>query len=155
MRSFVFIAAIFALLFTGCSSTDVTVAPPPEELYREKVTPEQRDFAEQLVHATVYSPLICKRAILGVEFSPPDTASVLNSTEAMKGYITESFDFCIDVVRNQTDEDRAALTRGFEGDQVPKSEILDQVYVHAAFTIGQVVANFRKHGLAIPEYPFF
>ncbi len=35
MRSFVFTAAIFALLFSGCSSTDVTVAPPPEELFRD------------------------------------------------------------------------------------------------------------------------
>lgn len=127
----------------------------PEDLYRDKVTPEQRDFAQQLHHAAIFPPLICNRAILGTDFTPPDTASVFNSAEAMKAFISESLDFCIDVVENQTDEDRAMMTRGFEGEEVPKSELLDQVYLHSAYTLGQVVANFRKHGMAPPEYPFF
>jgi len=127
----------------------------PESLYRDKVTPEQRDFAQQLFHAAMFPPMICSIAIRGERPSPPDTTAILNSAEAMKGFIRESFAQCEDAVRGQTDEDRAALTRGFEGDQVPKSELLDQCYLHTAYTVGQVVANFRKHGMAPPEFPFF
>jgi hypothetical protein len=127
----------------------------PESLYRDKVTPEQRDFAQQLFHAAMFPPTICSIAILGEQPAPADTAAILNSAEALKGFITESFEGCKEIVRNQTDEDRAALTRGFEGDQVPKSEVLDQCYLHTAYTVGQVVANFRKHGMAPPEFPFF
>lgn len=127
----------------------------PENLYRDKATPEQRDFAHQLFHAAIYPQLICTRAILGETFTPPDTTAIYSDPDALKAFIRESIEGCKDVVRNQTDEDRAALVRGFEGDQVPKSELLDQVYLHSAFTLGQVVANFRKHGMAPPEYPFF
>ena len=127
----------------------------PESLYRDKVTPEQRDFAQQLVHAAMFPPMICGVAILGERPAPPDTAAVLNSAEAMKGYINESFELCETAVRDQTDEDRSALTRGFEGDQVPKSDLVDQTYLHTAYTVGQVVANFRKHGMAPPGFPFF
>jgi len=127
----------------------------PESLYRDKVTPEQRDFAQQLFHAAMYPPLICSMAFMGERPAPPDTAAVFNSREALKGYINEGFGLCERVVRESTDADRAVLTRGFEGDQVPRSEILDQCYLHTAYTVGQVVANFRKHGMAPPEFPFF
>ncbi len=127
----------------------------PENLYRDRVTPEQRDFAQQIFHAASFPLFICSAGILGERPAQPDTTAILNSAEAMTGFITRSFDTCEEVVRGQTDADRAALTRGFEGAQVPKSELLDQVYLHTAYTLGQVVANFRKHGMAPPEFPFF
>lgn len=127
----------------------------PEELYRDKVTPEQRDFAQQLVHAAMYPPLICVRVIGGQEFTPPDTAAVFNSRAALKSFVNESFGRCEEILRSVSDEERGALDRGFEGGQVPKAETLDQTYLHTAYTLGQVVANFRKHGMAPPEFPFF
>lgn len=127
----------------------------PEQHYRDKVTPEQRDFAQQLFHAALYPPLICARVFGGWEFTPPDTAAVLNSRAGLKGFVTEGFDRCIETIQSMSDEERGALARGFEGDQVPRSETLDQTYLHTAYTVGQVVANFRKHGMAPPEFPFF
>ena len=39
--------------------------------------------------------------------------------------------------------------------QIPRAETLDQVYLHTVWTLGQVVANFRKHGMAPPEFVSF
>ena len=39
--------------------------------------------------------------------------------------------------------------------QIPRAETLDHVHLHSVWTLGQVVANFRKHGMAPPEFVFF
>lgn len=126
----------------------------PEDLYRDKVTPEQRDFAQQLYHSVQFPGLICH----GIkEMDPPavDTASVLNSAEAMKGFISEAFDFCEEAMRNWPEEDRVSLVTSGSGVSTPKAEFVDQAFLHTAYTVGQVVANFRKHGMAPPAFPFF
>jgi hypothetical protein len=78
-----------------------------------------------------------------------------NRAEAMMGFINGSFDFCEEAVRGWPEEDRIAPLRPDRAGSRPKAEWLDQAFLHTAYTLGQVVANFRKHGMAPPEVPFF
>ena len=43
----------------------------------------------------------------------------------------------------------------FGGKLVPKWQIWDEVNQHAMWTAGQIVANFRKNGMAPPSFLFF
>lgn len=125
----------------------------PESLYRDKVTPEQRDFAQQLVHAAEFPLIICAGILEREQRPQVDTITVLNSASGMKGFISETFTLCEGALRDWTEEDRAAEVMGFGGVEVPKADFLDQVFLHSAYTLGQVVANFRKRGMAPPEFP--
>lgn len=128
----------------------------PENLYRDKVTPEQRDFAQQILHAAGFSNFVVGRFFGGSEPSRPDTASVLNSRSALTAFLNEAFDTSIESLENASEETRTSRQPFFgEGDPVPLAEFVDQAHLHAAFTIGQIVANFRKHGMAPPAFVFF
>ena len=128
----------------------------PENLFRDKVTPEQRDFAQQILHAAGFSNFVVGRFLGESEPSPPDTASVLNSRVALKAFLAEAFDTSIETLENVSEETRTSRQPFFgQGDPIPLAEFLDQAYLHAAFTIGQIVANFRKHGMAPPAFVSF
>jgi hypothetical protein len=127
----------------------------PEDLYSDKVTPEQRNFAEQLLHAAEFAPMVCGRFIAGTRPSLPDAEAAHTNAEAMVAYVTAAYDFCTEAVENQSDADREAVIDFFGMMRIPRAETLDQVYLHTVWTLGQVVANFRKHGMAPPEFVFF
>jgi hypothetical protein len=73
----------------------------------------------------------------------------------MTGFINAGYDLCAEAVGGWDESDRVTLTQGFTGEMIPKAEFFDQAHLHTAFTIGQVVANFRKNGMAPPEFKFF
>jgi hypothetical protein len=128
----------------------------PEDLFRDEVTPEQRDFARQILHAAGFSNMVVARFFAETQLSPPDTASVLNSRAALTAFLTQAFDTSIETLENASEETRTSRQPFFgQGDPIPLAEFLDQAYLHAAFTIGQIVANFRKHGMAPPAFVFF
>lgn len=127
----------------------------PENLYRDRVTPLQRDFAQQVHHATSAMAFICARYLTSERPSLPDTAVALNSREGLRGYVNAAYDFSMQALRQQSEEDRAVVT-GFFGElQIPKWQIWDEIHQHTVWTAGQVVANFRKHGMAPPGFGFF
>jgi hypothetical protein len=39
--------------------------------------------------------------------------------------------------------------------EIPKWQIWDEIHTHTIWTAGQVVANFRKHGMPPPAFAFF
>ena len=127
----------------------------PEELYRDKVTPVQRDFAQQIHHATSAAVFICVRFVGGERPSLPDTAAALNSREGLTGYINATYDFATQVLQQQSEEDRAEVTPFFGGLQIPKWQVWDEIHQHTVWTAGQVVANFRTHGRAPRGFGFF
>ncbi len=127
----------------------------PENLYSDKVTPEQRSFAEQLLHAAGFAPMVCGRFIAGTEPSLPDAETAGASTATLVGYVTAAYDFCLDAVADQADDDRQTVIEFFGMMSIPKAETLDHLHLHTVWTLGQVVANFRKHGMAPPEFGFF
>lgn len=127
----------------------------PERLYRDRATPAQRDFAEQIYHAASSVTFIAAQYIMGV--SPPaapDTARMLSSKTQTLSYLDETFRWAIEQLRGQANTDRATNTSLF-GQNMPKWQVWDEIHQHTIWTAGQVVANFRKHGMAPPGFSFF
>jgi hypothetical protein len=127
----------------------------PENLYRDKVTPIQRDFASQLQHCAVPFAMFLPR-FMG---SPaptglPDTAAALNTRAGMRAYINGIYEYAEGVLRGQSAADREARV-AFFGTQVPRWQVWDELHQHTFWTAGQMVANFRKHGMAPPGFGFF
>jgi hypothetical protein len=140
----------------------------PESLYRDKVTPPQRDFAQQIHHAAssvaaiaaVYlskpgaAPLA--RTELGTALaSLPDTATTFNSRAGLKSYINAAYDYAAGLLKNQSADDRALVVKFFGAMDIPKWQVWDELHEHTMWTAGQVVANFRKQGMAPPGFGFF
>jgi len=126
----------------------------PVRLYRDRATPAQRDFAEQIYHAASGAAGIGSMFVGQSPPALPDTATALSSREGLKGIIDSAYDFVIAAVRQQSDADRASVANLF-GQEMPKWEVWDESQLHTWWTLGQVVANFRKHGMAPPEFTFF
>lgn len=73
----------------------------------------------------------------------------------VSGYVNGVYDGAIESVRNQSDESRTEVIDFFGSMQLPRAMIWDQINDHSWWTLGQVVANFRKHGMAPPAQQFF
>ncbi len=127
----------------------------PETLYRDRATPEQRDFAQQLHHAASAVVFFCQRYFGAAQVELPDTAVALNSRDGLRRYINAVYDYGIGTLRGQPADDRETAVEFFGGLQIPKWQIWDEVHLHTIWTAGQVVANFRKHGMAPPGFAFF
>lgn len=128
----------------------------PESLYRDKATPAQRDFAQQIHHVAVADVYIASRYVENVEKLPamPDTAATFASRAGLKAFINAAYDYSEKVLKAQTDADRGTLIWYF-GQKLPKWQVWDELNQHSLWTIGQVVANFRKHGMAPPAFSYF
>jgi hypothetical protein len=126
----------------------------PEPLYRDKATPAQRDFASQLHHCAAAVAMIGSRFFGVAAPQLPDTAAVLNTRAGMRAYVNGVYDWAGATLRAQSDQDRAVVIRFFST-QVPRWQVWDEVHQHTWWTAGQVVANFRKHGMAPPGFGFF
>jgi hypothetical protein len=128
----------------------------PERLYRDKVTPAQRDFAQQVHH------IVAANIGLGTAFAigkapssaKPDTAAIFNSRAGLKQFINDSYDQIEAMFQAQADADRDIQVQFF-GNFLPRWQVWDELNQHTFWTAGQVVANFRKHGMAPPSFLFF
>jgi len=129
----------------------------PERLFRDKATPAQRDFAQQIHHIVSAESFIASRWLAGAPRPQAlgDTAKVFNSKDAMKAYINGEYDYLDNLMRTQTDADRDVRVQFFNGAMIPKWQVWDEIHQHTMWTAGQVVANFRKHGMAPPPFLFF
>jgi hypothetical protein len=126
----------------------------PERLYRDKVTPVQRDFAGQIHHAAGAVASIARSTMSGPALSLPDTATAFNTRAGLRNFVATAYDYATTLLRNQSDASRAETGNLF-GMQMPKWQIWDELHMHTVWTAGQVVANFRKHGMAPPAFSFF
>lgn len=127
----------------------------PERLYRDKATPAQRDFAGQVLHHPGAFPFLLGRFV-GATNPPamPDTAAMFNTRAGMKQAINTMYDWAVTLLRNQTPAQRAAMVDMF-GTRVPGWQVWDELHQHAYWTAGQIVANFRKNGMAPPAFFFY
>jgi hypothetical protein len=127
----------------------------PESLYRDRVTPVQRDFAQQLQHCVAPFAMFLPRFMGGAAPTGlPDTAAVLNTRAGMRAYINAVYDYAEGVLRSQTAADREVVV-AFFGSQKPRWQVWDELHQHTFWTLGQAVANFRKHNMAPPGFGFF
>ena len=124
----------------------------PERLYRDKATPTQRDFAQQIYHAANAPAKMLVRALGGPPLAFPDTAEALNTRAGLRSFVNAAFDYMEELFHSQSESDRARLT---PAGKAQLWQLWDGIYAHTMWTGGQVVANFRKHGMAPPDWlPF-
>jgi hypothetical protein len=128
----------------------------PEQFYRDAAAPGQRDFAQQIHHAANADIYIVARYVLGWDSLPfrPDTAAILNSRAGLRGFVNSAYDFSIGVLKHEPADDRQALIWYF-GQKLPKWMVWDELNQHTLWTAGQIVANFRSHGMAPPSFLYF
>lgn len=126
----------------------------PERLYRDKATPTQRDFAQQMYHSvnTVY--YISSSVLKGPKASMPDSTVALNTKAGMKQFINAAFDYSERVFKAENAAARAAQTDLF-GSKMPTWQVWDEIFTHTVYMAGQMVGNFRKQGMAPPAFGFF
>ena len=127
----------------------------PENLYRDKVTPIQRDFAQQIHHCASALAFIAARYFEAEMPALSDTATTFNSREGLRAYLNGAYDFAEGILRDQPADDRGTVVNFFGQMEIPKWQIWDEIHVHTMWTAGQVVANFRKNGMAPPAFTFF
>jgi hypothetical protein len=128
----------------------------PEVFYRTAAAAGQRDFAQQVHHAANADQYIVAHYMLGWDSLPvkPDTSRIFNSREALRGFVAACYDFSLAVLREQSQADRQALIWYF-GQKMPKWMVWDELNQHTIWTAGQIVANFRSHGMAPPSFLYF
>jgi hypothetical protein len=126
----------------------------PERLYRDKVTPEQRDFAQQVHHAAGAVPGIAAQVMGNPAPMLPDTAEAFSSRAGLKKFVNASYDYAVKLLAGQTEAQRKATCSLF-GTSMPCWQVWDELHHHTIWTEGQLVANFRKHGMAPPAFGFF
>lgn len=127
----------------------------PESLYRDAVTDAQRDFAAQITHAAGAVPFIAARFMNAAPVALPDTATALNSRAGLTAFVNAAYDYATELLTSQSADSRAQVVSFFGGLQIPVWQVWDELHQHTVWTAGQVVANFRKHGMAPPGFGFF
>jgi hypothetical protein len=115
----------------------------PMQYWRDKATPMQRDFAQQIHHTASAIPMILNRV-----------AGAPRATLPTDAYVNAVFDYAVGVLRDQTDADRAGVVNLF-GTRVTRWQLWDELHQHSMWTLGQIVANFRKNNMAPPPFGFF
>lgn len=129
----------------------------PEAHYRQKATPIQRSFAEQVQHAAGSAAMIAGRytSATATPWNFADTAAANGTRTGLKAYINSAFDFAEARLAAQTGAERAQSFDLFGAKTVPGWQVWDEINVHTLWTAGQVVANFRMNGMAPPQFGFF
>jgi hypothetical protein len=128
----------------------------PEQFYRTAAADGQRDFAQQIHHAVNANQYIVSHYILGWDSLPlrPDTTRIFNSRVALREFVNASYDFSIHVLQEEATADRQQLIWYF-GQKMPKWMVWDELNQHTIWTAGQIVANFRSHGMPPPSFLYF
>lgn len=129
----------------------------PERLLRDKATPAQRDFAQQIEHAAGAVVFIVMGTIKPAGVTRPvlaDTATHLNSRAGLRAFVNTIYDWAGATLKGESDADRAQPASLF-GKPMPVWQVWDEIHQHTIWTAGQVVANFRKNGMAPPGFGFF
>lgn len=125
----------------------------PAQYFREKATPAQRDFGQQLHHAASAFVFIIPRFEGVPAPTIADTAAGFDKA-GLRTYVNAVYDWAEGVARSQSAADREATTTFF-GNQMPKWQVWDEMHQHTIWTLGQTVANFRNHGMPPAGFMFF
>ena len=126
----------------------------PERLYRDRATAEQRDFAQQIHHAASAAAFIASTTMGGSKLALPDTAAAFKNRAGLRGFVNAAYDYAAALLRDQPAAARAETVKLF-GQSMQRWQVWDEIHAHTVWTAGQVVANFRKHGMAPPAFTFF
>ena len=126
----------------------------PEQFYGESVTPIQRTFAQQIIHCAWAVNAISMMALKAPGAAGLDSTAALTTRAGLKAYVNAAFDAASALAKAQTAAQRAAQADLF-GKKMQGWQVWEELHQHTMWTAGQVVANFRAHGMAPPEFGFF
>lgn len=129
----------------------------PEQHYRTRATPTQRTFSEQVQHAAGSAAFIAARYTSATpqSWSFADTAAANGTKAGLKAYVNSAYDFAEARLAAQTPAERAQVFNVFNVKQMAGWKVWDEIFSHTMWTAGQVVANFRQHGMTPPGFGFF
>ena len=116
----------------------------PERLYRDKVTPAQRDFAGQIHHAAGSAAGIARSVMKGPTLTLPDTSAAFNTRAGLRQYVSAAYDYAATLLKSQSEAARGETVDLF-GNKMTQWQVWDEIHLHTVWTAGQIVANFRKH----------
>ena len=126
----------------------------PTQYFREKATPAQRDFGQQLYHVASAFQFILPQFAGAPRPTIADTAANFDKA-GLRTYVNAVYDWAEGFARSQPAADREQVVGFFGGQQMPKWQILDEMHQHTMWTLGQTVANFRMHGMPPAAFMFF
>jgi hypothetical protein len=129
----------------------------PERLFNDASHPGQRDFAQQIHHAASAQRLLLAALLEGARQADPrdDPKTIgIYSRQSLRTYIRYAFDYSIAQLQKHAPEHRGTYINFF-GKIMPGWQLWDEIHTHTMWTAGQVVGNFRKHGMAPPQFTFF
>ena len=128
----------------------------PEEYFRTRAGEGQRDFAQQIHHAAHADIYIVAHYMLEWDTLPfaEDTARILNSRAGLRDFVNAAYDFSVGILRNQSEAARMQ-TIWYFGQKMPRWMVWDELNQHTIWTAGQIVANFRSHGMPPPPFLYF
>ena len=125
-----------------------------DSVLRFRATPGVRTYAQQIHHIASANAGILSRVFGATQLAPADTAQVYNSKEALRTYVSASYDHVAQIVRNATPEAFAKESTVF-GMTRSGARWVDGVLEHGTWTLGQTVPYLRMNGLTPPNYlPF-
>ncbi|MGH7657157.1 MAG: DinB family protein [Gemmatimonadales bacterium] len=127
----------------------------PEEFYQDRETPEQRTFAEQIIHAAWAVPALAYGTVGKDVPALPDSVAAKTSRAALLKYVNAAFEVSADLLSSQTSEQRNGMVNLLGTLEMPLWQVWDEIHQHTIWTGGQVVANFRSHGMPPPGFGFF
>ncbi|MFI5207497.1 MAG: DinB family protein [Gemmatimonadales bacterium] len=125
----------------------------PSQYFREKATPAQRDFGQQLYHAAVAVKNISAHFMGAPAATYPDTAAGFDKA-SLRAFVGNVYDAAESFARSEPAADRETMITFF-GSQMPKWQVWDELHEHTMWTLGQTVANFRMHGMPPAAFMFF
>lgn len=124
----------------------------PEAYLRESATPKQRHFLAQINHAMGIHLFVIPRVLGGAPPKGiPDTVSAYASKAGMKAFLTATHQYARAALQAEDEKTRGRIVDLF-GVKVPAWQTWEVAHEHTAWTLGQVVANFRKHDMAPPGF---
>lgn len=123
----------------------------PVRFYRERAEPGQRDFADQVEHVAASMITLLTRFMRAARPAVSDQAATLGTREGLRAYVNAVYDWAEAVLRDESAAQRAEIVTFF-GARVPRWMVWQELSAHAWWTGGQLVANFRRHGMAPPGF---
>jgi uncharacterized damage-inducible protein DinB len=124
----------------------------PEDKFRFKPTPPQRDYGEQILH--IAEANVVQMGRLGAKITAPTINMRATSKAEIVKALEDSFDYGIAVLKEQTDQTmvQAAETTRFDRFMGPstRSRVVAYIMGHTWDIYGQMVVYVRLNGLTPP-----
>jgi uncharacterized damage-inducible protein DinB len=138
----------YAKHFGALGKLSVTVAQAmPAEQYGFRPHLESMNFGELMAHIAATNYQFCA----GLKDSDPPALPSPSEKDAVVKFLSDSFDYCSNVIPSLTEEQLNKTHRSPDGTLLGR-EILLAMYIHVAHHRGQAEIYLRDKGIKPPSY---